>query len=122
MQIIPFEKHLAAAAQAMGREVFKSELSDPQALVAEFLERAASAHLKNAFRENSITENRGRYSKHAVVNRAVAGLSWEKGWEKKFKAATLDPEMPEFEGVAGGFYARQREVEGVPEAAALAQS
>lgn len=39
MQIIPSETYLVVATQAMGREVFKSELSDPQALVAEFLER-----------------------------------------------------------------------------------
>jgi len=39
VQIVPLEKYVASAAQAMGREVFKSELSDPQALVAEFLER-----------------------------------------------------------------------------------
>ncbi len=39
VQIGPIEKYIAPAAQAMGREVFKSELNDPQALVAEFSER-----------------------------------------------------------------------------------
>lgn len=43
VQIVPMEKYIAASAKAMGREVFKSELSEPQALVAEFLERVSSA-------------------------------------------------------------------------------
>jgi len=43
VQIVPMEKYFVAATQAMGREVFKSELSDPQALVAEFLERVPAS-------------------------------------------------------------------------------
>ncbi len=46
VQIVPFEEYLAAAAQAMGREVFKTELSDPQALIAEFQERVDQPILK----------------------------------------------------------------------------
>ena len=46
VQIVPVEKYVAAAAQAMGREVFKNELSDPQALIAEFLERVPQATSK----------------------------------------------------------------------------
>ncbi len=33
------EKYIAAATKAMGREVFKNEFGDPQALIAEFHER-----------------------------------------------------------------------------------
>jgi len=44
--IVPMEKYIAAAAQAMGREVFKTELSDPQALIAEFQERVDQPILK----------------------------------------------------------------------------
>jgi len=43
VQIVSIERYLVAAAQAMGREVFKSELGDSQALVAEFLERVPSS-------------------------------------------------------------------------------
>jgi hypothetical protein len=39
VQVVPVEKYIVAAAAAMGREVFKSELSVPPALGAEFLER-----------------------------------------------------------------------------------
>ena len=46
VQIVPMEKYIAAAAQAMGREVFKTELSDPQALIAEFQERVNQPILK----------------------------------------------------------------------------
>jgi integrase len=46
VQIVPMETYMAAAVQAMKREVFKAELSDPQALVAEFLERAPRPILK----------------------------------------------------------------------------
>jgi hypothetical protein len=46
VQIVPIEKYISAAAQAMGREVFKSELSDPQALFAEFLERVRETTIK----------------------------------------------------------------------------
>ena len=46
VQIVPMEKYIAAATKAMGREVFKSELSDPQALVAEFHERVDQPILK----------------------------------------------------------------------------
>jgi hypothetical protein len=46
VQIVPMEKYIAAAAQAMGREVFKTELSDPQALIAEFQERVDQPILK----------------------------------------------------------------------------
>jgi hypothetical protein len=38
--------YIAAAAQAMAREVFKNELGDPQALVAEFQERVDKPILK----------------------------------------------------------------------------
>ena len=46
VQIVPMEKYFAAAAQAMGREVFKTELNDPQALVAEFLVRIPQITVK----------------------------------------------------------------------------
>ena len=49
VQIVPFERYLAVAAQAMGREVFKTELSDSQALIAEFRERAPELVLKMLF-------------------------------------------------------------------------
>ncbi len=39
-------KYIATAAQAMGREVFKSEFSDPQVLVAEFQERVDQPIIK----------------------------------------------------------------------------
>jgi hypothetical protein len=43
---VPKEKYIAAAAEAMGREVFKTESSDPQTLVAEFQERVDQPILK----------------------------------------------------------------------------
>jgi integrase len=46
VQVVPMEKYISAAAQAMGREVFPTELNDPRALVAEFLERAPEPILK----------------------------------------------------------------------------
>jgi hypothetical protein len=46
VQVVPMEKYIAAAAKAMGREVFKSELGDPSALVAEFQERVNQTTLK----------------------------------------------------------------------------
>ena len=49
VQIVPQEKYIAAAAQAMGREVFESELSDPKGLVAEFLERVPSKFAETLF-------------------------------------------------------------------------
>ena len=47
--IVPVEKLVAAAAQAMGREVFKNELSDPQGLIAEFLERTSPSNSQALF-------------------------------------------------------------------------
>jgi len=46
VQIGPVEKYVAAAVQAMGRAVFKNELSDPQGLIAEFLERIPQTTVK----------------------------------------------------------------------------
>ena len=46
VQIVSMEKYIAAATKAMGREVFESELGDPQALVAEFQERVDQPILK----------------------------------------------------------------------------
>ena len=39
MQIVPQAKYLEAARQAMGREVFEQELTEPQSLLEEFQER-----------------------------------------------------------------------------------
>ena len=44
--IVPLEKFLEAGARAMGREVFKQELADRQALMDELLERVPEATLK----------------------------------------------------------------------------
>jgi integrase len=57
VQIVPIEKYIASAAKAMGREVFKSELSDPQALVAEFLERVPQATIKALRASTTMKEN-----------------------------------------------------------------
>jgi integrase len=45
VQIVPKEKFLEAAKQAMSREVFESELADPQSLVEEFKERVSPSVL-----------------------------------------------------------------------------
>lgn len=46
IMIVPLEKFLEAAKRAMGREVFKQELADRQALMDEFAERVPEATLK----------------------------------------------------------------------------
>ena len=46
VQIGPVEKYVDAAVRAMGRAVFKNELSDPQGLIAEFLERIPQTTVK----------------------------------------------------------------------------
>lgn len=46
IQIVPVEKFLEAATQAMGREVFRQELADRLALIDEFEERVSEATLK----------------------------------------------------------------------------
>jgi hypothetical protein len=43
VQIVPPAKYLESAKQAMGREVFEHELSEPQALLEEFQERIGIA-------------------------------------------------------------------------------
>ena len=43
IQIVPSEKYHACAQEAMGRVLFKSELSDAQALIDEFLARVPQA-------------------------------------------------------------------------------
>jgi integrase len=45
VRIVPFEKYLEAAKAAMEREVFSHELSDPQALIDEFVERVPAKTL-----------------------------------------------------------------------------
>lgn len=45
VQIVPKEKLLEAAKQAMAREVFESELTDPQSLIEEFKERISPSML-----------------------------------------------------------------------------
>ncbi|MGH7976512.1 MAG: tyrosine-type recombinase/integrase [Limisphaerales bacterium] len=45
VQIVPKEKLRSAAEQAMGREVFASELADPQSLIEEFKERISPSAL-----------------------------------------------------------------------------
>jgi phage terminase large subunit-like protein len=63
VQIVPVEKYITAAAQAMGREVFKTELNDPQALVAEFLERAPEPILKALSAKISLPRAEDRLAK-----------------------------------------------------------
>jgi hypothetical protein len=46
IMIVPLEKFLDAAKRAMGREVFKQELADRQALMDELMERVPEATLK----------------------------------------------------------------------------
>jgi hypothetical protein len=46
VQIVPMEKYLACAVQAMGREVFQSELGDKQGLLEEFVERISTNELE----------------------------------------------------------------------------
>ena len=43
VQIVPLPKYLQSAKAAMGREVFEQELSEPQALLDELLERVGIA-------------------------------------------------------------------------------
>jgi hypothetical protein len=43
VQIVPQAKYIEAAKQAMGREVFEQELTEPQALLEEFQERVGIA-------------------------------------------------------------------------------
>ena len=43
VQIVPQAKYIEAAKQAMGREVFEQELTEPQAMLEEFQERVGIA-------------------------------------------------------------------------------
>jgi hypothetical protein len=46
VQIVPPPKYLQSAKTAMGREVFEQELSEPQALLDELLERVGVATIE----------------------------------------------------------------------------
>jgi hypothetical protein len=46
VQIVPLPKYLQSAKAAMGREVFEQELSEPQALLDELLERVGVATIE----------------------------------------------------------------------------
>ena len=60
VKIVPIDKYIEATAQAMNREVFKSELNDPQALVAEFLERFSEATISMLFVKIPMKEDSDR--------------------------------------------------------------
>jgi hypothetical protein len=45
VSLMPLERLLDAAKQAMGREVFRQELNDRDALIDEFMERISEASL-----------------------------------------------------------------------------
>ena len=59
VQIVPMEKYIATAAQAMGREVIKSELSDPKGSGRGISGTCGSTNLKSSFYKNSVAESRG---------------------------------------------------------------
>ena len=46
VQIVPSSKYLQSAKAAMGREVFEQELSEPQALLDELLERVGASTME----------------------------------------------------------------------------
>lgn len=57
IQIVPTEKLLDAAKQTMGREVFKQELTDRQALIDELVERVSEATLSAAIAKISVQKH-----------------------------------------------------------------
>ncbi len=63
VQIVPVEKYVAAAAQAMGREVFKNELGDPQGLIAEFLERVPESTPQALFAKMALRKDSDQLAK-----------------------------------------------------------
>ena len=58
-QLVPLERLLDAAKQAMGREVFRQELNDRDALIDEFVERIPESSLNEVRAKISARDERG---------------------------------------------------------------
>ena len=56
VQIVPLPKYLQSAKAAMGREVFEQELSEPQALLDELLERIGVATVEKLKAKISVSQ------------------------------------------------------------------
>jgi hypothetical protein len=57
--LVPLERLLDAAKQAMGREVFRQELNDRDALIDEFVERIPESSLNEVRAKISARDERG---------------------------------------------------------------
>jgi hypothetical protein len=58
-QLVPLERLLDAAKQAMGREMFRQELNDRDALIDEFMERIPELSLNEVRAKISARDERG---------------------------------------------------------------
>ena len=57
--LVPLERLLDAAKQAMGREMFRQELNDRDALIDEFMERIPESSLNEVRAKISACDERG---------------------------------------------------------------
>jgi hypothetical protein len=67
-RIVPVEKLLEAAKLAMGREVFKSELSDRQALLDELSARTQEEILNKVLAKFQAKSETSRKNEHEAIN------------------------------------------------------